>query len=365
MKKLLLSASALFIALATANAQGVTTTSAYDDFATSTQYGSADALGIYWWEGGSPSASKDRSVAGKETFTFPNNVNYQTFIVDFGTNTLTSTKLGLNLSSMADVELDIENLSTLPLSLRIILEDVAGNQTQIEPNVSDCAGVPDFSTPNPNVTMPNGDPVYPTVAYNGFTLTANQRKTIRFDLSSVAGKVGGLTPGAYAGSKPSDSPNTSYNFNPANVHAVIFQFNDNTGFNFSEGADYIGSYQFDNLIDAQSDYTGSVVLRSFKIGSVLPALPTNPPTAVTDATDANAALSVFPNPTKDVLNVAFENTAGAEVSLSDISGNKVYTNIAAAGVNQISVNTSNFTKGFYILNVVTEGGKVTRKVTIQ
>ena len=79
----------------------------------------------------------------------------------------------------------------------------------------------------------------------------------------------------------------------------------------------------------------------------------------------NNSLKVYPNPANDVLNVSFETSNAAEVSLSNIVGTKVYTSNAAFGSNKMAINTSGLSSGIYILNIATENGVVARKVTIK
>ncbi len=371
MKKLILCGSALLLSLVFAKAQtpGVTATSAYDDFA-GTGYTAADALGIYWWNG--PVGTGVRS-GGKYTNTFSNASSF--YVVDFGTNNTTTpaTPLVLNLSTMADIELVVENNSSQLLNMYVYLEAVGGVFSDYEPNISDCVGVPNTSTPTPGITVPAGEPgttgdvVYPKKARNGFALKAGVRDTFRLDLSSVTGVVGGLTrQNPWVGTTPDNSPSTLYSINPANIHAVQFLFNNGEDVVLSGNAVDKGSYRYDTTVLAANNgnYTGAIIFHSFKIGSVLTALPADPTTGVNEAIISNS-LKVYPNPAKEALTVSFETANGAEVTISDIAGYQVYSASANAGANNITVNTSGLSAGMYILNVATENGRVARKVTIQ
>ncbi len=354
MKKLILSGTALMLSLCFANAQtpGVTTTSAYDDFSSTITSG-ANGEGIYWWGGG----STQTRTGGLLTTTPPvGGITTQNpfFVVDFGTNTTVTpnVKQNLDLSTMADVEVVVENVSSNLLVMKVVLEDADGIQAGYEPNVSDCADVAGGSE---------------LKALTGFALEANTTKTFRLDFSSVSTAVGGLTYDAWVGTTPANSPSTSYDIDASNIHAVVFIF-DSRGTNavLSQGAVDKGSYKTDTTVLAANNlaYSGSIKFHSFKIGSVLTALPNEPSTGVNDAL-VNGSLKVYPNPAKDVLNVSFEGVAGAVVSLSDINGHAVYTTTANAGENNITLNTAGFATGMYILNIATENGKVARKVSIR
>ncbi|MDB5256956.1 MAG: hypothetical protein JWM14_1651 [Chitinophagaceae bacterium] len=381
MKKLLLCAGALAFSISLANAQaGKFPTYAYDDFQQVAQYENGDGTGgIYWYSGNADAVNGTRAV-GSSTFSFSNASAGVTYLsADFGSADLGTTPLFIDLTTMSDIEVDLKNTSgSSDLQLRVYLKDVNNKYLEIEPNISDCVGVPDFGTANPNAVWTDdnlvypspsgypGDPaVYPRVAYNGFIIPSNTRKTYRIDLSSVSTAKGGRFAGTYTGGTPINSPQssapTSATFDITKVHAVEFVFNEDTPFNLSDGALDIGSYQFDAEGISQSDYTGNIVFYSFKVGSILNPLIT----AVTTDAAVDGSLTAYPNPAKETLNVTFESTSGATVSLTDIYGNSVYTTAASAGDNQIKVNTSNFTKGMYILNVTTEKGKASRKVSIQ
>lgn len=380
MKKLLLSGSALLLFMASANAQtpGTTSASAYDDF--SGNYQPENQRGIFYWRGQVADATDVRDeVTGKETFTYTAEHGPVYLEVNFGNNgASTPVPFTLNCSTMADVEVDIENLSsTKDLTVRVVLTDINNKYTEIEPNLSDLVGVSDESTIIPDLTwaglteddiypLPaNLDAVYPRKAYNGFVLQAATRRTIRIDLSSATGAVGGLKWSGYTGGNPNTMPATTYDFDPSQVKNVQFIFNEGWGDPrpLSDHAIDQGSHRFDAEGASQDDYTGAIVLRSFKIGNVL--APLDPiSTAVTDAA-VDGSLKAYPNPAKETLNVSFESSTETTVALTDIYGNTVYTTAAASGQNEIRVNTANLTKGMYILNVTTEKGKASRKVSIQ
>lgn len=83
----------------------------------------------------------------------------------------------------------------------------------------------------------------------------------------------------------------------------------------------------------------------------------------------NGSLSVFPNPTKDRINLSFnlkENTK-IEVSINDISGKQIISESynAHEGSNQLSFDVSKMSKGIYILNIETIKGNINYKIVIK
>lgn len=65
-------------------------------------------------------------------------------------------------------------------------------------------------------------------------------------------------------------------------------------------------------------------------------------------------VSVYPNPSSDVINVnfnAYEAGKNFEVKLTDINGRVVYSNTFATA-EEVSINVADLSKGIYILNVV-------------
>ena len=83
----------------------------------------------------------------------------------------------------------------------------------------------------------------------------------------------------------------------------------------------------------------------------------------------NGELNIFPNPTKDKINMTFglkENTT-VDISLSDISGKQIFaiSKDAYKGDNQLNFDVSNASEGIYILRVTTPRGSLNYKVVIK
>ncbi|MES2778924.1 MAG: T9SS type A sorting domain-containing protein [Bacteroidota bacterium] len=77
-------------------------------------------------------------------------------------------------------------------------------------------------------------------------------------------------------------------------------------------------------------------------------------------------VSVYPNPTSNVLNVLFEaNSANSTVVITDITGKQVYSQqVESSSFTNHSVDVSNFTKGIYFLSVVNGNSRSVQKVVV-
>ncbi len=76
-------------------------------------------------------------------------------------------------------------------------------------------------------------------------------------------------------------------------------------------------------------------------------------------------LSVLPNPVKDVLTVNYnaKNTENLVVKITDMSGKEVYNEqlTVALGENNFKINSSNFDKGVYLMQVSNSQSNITKK----
>lgn len=78
---------------------------------------------------------------------------------------------------------------------------------------------------------------------------------------------------------------------------------------------------------------------------------------------------MWPNPANDILNFKFNslNNTNVNVSLVDIQGREVYSNIINSNNSTInsSINTSSFSKGVYILNIKQGNAHINKKVIVK
>ena len=81
----------------------------------------------------------------------------------------------------------------------------------------------------------------------------------------------------------------------------------------------------------------------------------------TAISDSNAStVSIYPNPTSDVVNLSSVDGIKA-ISITNLSGKTVWS----GGASEFPLNISSYAKGIYLVNVVTEGGVKTEKVIVK
>ncbi|MCH8319187.1 MAG: T9SS type A sorting domain-containing protein [Bacteroidetes bacterium] len=123
----------------------------------------------------------------------------------------------------------------------------------------------------------------------------------------------------------SGSSNEMLNYNFYDEHP----YDDHTYYRLKQ-VDFDGSYEYSNIV-------------------------------VVSKTDFIDIISIFPNPSKDLINVIISSSIETNVSLFvvDISGKKVYDfkNKIKSGQNFININISNLASGEYIVNIVSESGQ--------
>jgi len=79
-----------------------------------------------------------------------------------------------------------------------------------------------------------------------------------------------------------------------------------------------------------------------------------------------SALNIFPNPATDAVNVSFNLTDASDVTVEvlDITGKAIETVVEAAnvtGMQESSVNTTDYAAGVYMINITTNEGSIQRK----
>ncbi|HIE74195.1 MAG TPA: T9SS type A sorting domain-containing protein, partial [Flavobacteriales bacterium] len=85
-------------------------------------------------------------------------------------------------------------------------------------------------------------------------------------------------------------------------------------------------------------------------------------TAITD-------LEVYPNPSRDIFNVTFvsDEVQNLSISITNVVGEAVYTADLDQFVGQFTkeVSLATYPKGVYFLQITTDKGVVTKKLTLQ
>ncbi|MBK6447005.1 MAG: T9SS type A sorting domain-containing protein [Bacteroidetes bacterium] len=78
-----------------------------------------------------------------------------------------------------------------------------------------------------------------------------------------------------------------------------------------------------------------------------------------------SAINLFPNPADNHLTISFgNNNKKAEVTITDITGNIIHTTTANE-TNKIEVNTNEFAKGIYIVQIQAAGFVSTKKLVVE
>ncbi len=76
------------------------------------------------------------------------------------------------------------------------------------------------------------------------------------------------------------------------------------------------------------------------------------------------ALSIYPNPARNIVNFNADFvTSGGQIIVTNLMGKQVKTQALSLGNNSIDI--SNLSKGFYIINVITSEGKRTQKLIVE
>ncbi|KAF0193566.1 MAG: hypothetical protein FD166_3673, partial [Bacteroidetes bacterium] len=84
---------------------------------------------------------------------------------------------------------------------------------------------------------------------------------------------------------------------------------------------------------------------------------------------SKTSLNVYPVPAKDQLNIQFGDNALGTINLTitDVAGRIIisaeYSDMVAGQV--LPINTSDYSEGLYLLNIVTSGERITKKFIIQ
>jgi hypothetical protein len=92
---------------------------------------------------------------------------------------------------------------------------------------------------------------------------------------------------------------------------------------------------------------------------------TNCDFAAVPAIDNLATVQIFPNPASNYLTIALGiNNKKVEVTITDITGKIIYTTIAT-DTQKIAVNTNDFAKGIYVVQIQTADFMMTKKLVIE
>jgi hypothetical protein len=92
-----------------------------------------------------------------------------------------------------------------------------------------------------------------------------------------------------------------------------------------------------------------------------------PNTSVNEVVNVSSLLGLFPNPAKENVTVSMDKGQAviSQVNVFDITGKVVLTQNAVSA-HEVVLNTENFTKGIYLVNVkLANGASATKRLAIQ
>ncbi len=151
---------------------------------------------------------------------------------------------------------------------------------------------------------------------------------------------------------------TSYLTNPVSIDQGIFEPQKRDWKQIS-----IDLAQYEDIENARfkiryiSGLGGCIFIDDFKVGNK----------AFVGAEDytSNSIISIYPNPVSEILNISAVGNAIEELNIYDLSGRKIYSKSYIIGVNDLSINVSEFKSGAYILETRTGNKIQTQKFIVK
>ena len=136
------------------------------------------------------------------------------------------------------------------------------------------------------------------------------------------------------------------------------------GLKIKVGSDFY--YGWIKLGVSIASYSVSITIMEYAYNSI----PNQPilagQTTVTGITENSFAssINIFPNPANNYLTIALgNNTKKVDVTIADITGKIIYTNIAT-NTQKVEVNTKDFVEGIYVVQIQIADFKATKKLIV-
>lgn len=116
-----------------------------------------------------------------------------------------------------------------------------------------------------------------------------------------------------------------------------------------------------NITAANASVTGVNFERSHSGKTIVPVA-----SGIANVANNGLEYAIFPNPAADVVTISWNKqaNANANISITDISGKTIYTGTSAMSANT-TIDVSALQAGLYFLNVSSDAGSSTQKLTIQ
>ena len=111
---------------------------------------------------------------------------------------------------------------------------------------------------------------------------------------------------------------------------------------------------------SSNEVTGSIITYRNVYFTAVPAIFTVTTTTSVQANN-NSGLSIYPNPTNDILYVHFDSQLRAQIRVSNTLGQIVYDNLVEGSTGTYPIDLSNFSQGVYFVEISTKGKNITKK----
>ena len=116
-----------------------------------------------------------------------------------------------------------------------------------------------------------------------------------------------------------------------------------------------------NITASKPNVTGVNFERSHSAKTIVPVA-----SGIANVANNGLEYAIFPNPAADVVTISWNKqaNANANISITDISGKTIYTRTSTMSANT-TIDVSALQAGLYFLNVSSNAGSSTQKLTIQ
>ncbi len=148
--------------------------------------------------------------------------------------------------------------------------------------------------------------------------------------------------------------------------SAIADFADNEGINNCykqfNGAGHTPHVASNEYLDTTLTYMTSF-LAQFTCGDAFTCADNALFTSISELKDAKKGFTTYPNPATDFLTIETNLENGAQISVFDVLGNKVYDSVLSNSITVLK--TQNLQPGYYFVRLTDNSGAITQKVVIE